>query len=76
VLIQEYYRNSRYENPMRLIVVNTLGAIILFRKFLVSQKFRIHTLGAHVLRLLGLLDTISMGFVGGIVGTGIFLLKS
>ena len=54
--------------------MNTLRIVVFLGKFLISQKFRVHSSGRNKLASLGLFDAIGMGLVGVVVCTGVLLL--
>ena len=54
--------------------MHTLGTIVLFGKFLISQELGVHAFRVDILGFLGLLDTVTVSLVGGVVCASILLL--
>jgi hypothetical protein len=54
--------------------VHTLGTIVLFGKFLISQELGVHAFRVDILGFLGLLDTVTVSLVGVVVRASILLL--
>jgi len=54
--------------------MDALWSIVLLGKLLVSQEFRIHTPGRHILSALFLLDSVGMSLVGAVVCASVLLL--
>ena len=54
--------------------MHTLGTIVLFGKFLISQELGVHAFRVDILGFLGLLDTVTVSLVGVVVRASILLL--
>jgi len=72
--LKRYLHHNIWHHKHTLLSYNTLGFIVLLTIFLVSQEFRIHAFGWHVLGPLLLLDTIGVSLVGIIMRTSVLLL--
>jgi hypothetical protein len=51
-----------------------LEPVVLFGKFLISQELGVHAFRVDILGFLGLLDTVTVSLVGGVVCASILLL--
>ena len=59
--------NERGLFVLIVVLLDTLGLVVLFGKFLVAKKFGVHALFGNKLGLLGLLDSIGVGLAGVVV---------